>query len=206
MNMNVKILLTGLLLLAGVFVFPAAADLGLNQILADQGVEAVGAAVKVGADAVYAGTDDPAEIKSQLIAILNEAAATGDEGAMRYAIVAVMMAGGADNLDLSKDAINNSDVATDYPQITEFTVSAAEGLILTAGGGEEGDGDDEDKKGGGADDEGEQGGGGAEEDDTLGGGSPELFDPDTDGIIDEQGSSIEPFGTIDDRDSAATPV
>lgn len=189
MNKNMKIFLTGLVLLTGIFAFPAQADLGMGQTLADQGAKAVGTAVKAAAEAVYAGTDDPAEIKSQLIAILNEAAATGDEGAIRYAIVAVMMAGGADHLDLSKEAINNSDLTKNYPQITKFTVSSTEGLILTDGGGGE---ESKDEKGGGK----------AEGEDTQGGGSPDLFDPD----MDEQGSSISPFGRIDDRDSAATPI
>ncbi len=174
MNKSAMNLFLGLFLIMGLLVSPAQADLGLAQTLSDQGVQAVGLAVKTAAEAVYAGTDDPEQIKSQLVAILNEAAATGDEGAMRYAIVAVMMVGGAENIDLSKEAITSSDLFANHPKLAAETIVAAEKLIRSGGdmgelGGE--------KLGGGE--------GGGEDPRSLGGGDPDIFDPGADGDIDD---------------------
>jgi len=191
MSKNMINLFFGLFLIVGLLASPVYADLGLAQTLADQGVQAVGAAVKAAAEAVYAETDDPEQIKSQLVAILNEAAATGDEGAMRYAIVAVMMAGGAENIELSKEAINNSDLFANHPNITAFTVAAVEKLIVSGGatgelGGEKLGGGEAvaTKLGGGAKLGGGEGGGG-EDPRSLGGGDPDIFDPGADGDIDD---------------------
>ena len=171
MNKNVTQLFFGLFLIAGLLAFPAYADLGLAQTLSDQGVQAVGVAVKAAVEAVYAGTDDPEQIQSQLVAILNEAAATGDEGVMTYSIVAVMMVGGAGNIDLSKDAINNSDIFANHPKLAAETIVAAEKLIRSGGGAGEmlGGGD----------------GGGGEDPRSLGGGDPDVFDPAASGEIDD---------------------
>jgi len=166
MSKNVMHLFFGLLLFTGLLAFPVHADLGLAKTLSDQGVQAVGAAVKAAAEAVYAGTNDLVQIQNQLVAILNEAEATGDEGAIRYAIVAVMMAGGVENLDVSKDAINNSNLFSNHPEITAFTVAAAEKLIRSGGGAGELGGE---KLGGGD--------GGGEDPRSLGGGDPYIFDP-----------------------------
>jgi len=175
MNKSAMNLFLGLFLIMGLLVSPAQADLGLAQTLSDEGVQAVGAAVKVAAEAVYAGTDDPEQIQSQLVAILNEVAATGNEGAMRYAIVAVMMVGGAENVDLSKDAINNSEIFANHPKLAAETIVAAEKLIRSGGGvtGELGG----EKLGGGE-------GGGGEDPRSLGGGDPDIFDLDDGGIND----------------------
>ena len=204
MRKNIVYLFCGLFLFAGLLASSAWADLGLAQTLSDQGLQAVGAAVKTAAEAIYAGTDDPVEIKSQLIALLNEAEATGDEDAMRYAIVAVMMAGGEENLDLSKEAINNSNLFANHPELTAFTVASTAKLIGggagsaggagsgQAGGGEKQQGGGEKQQGGG---EKETLGGGEEDPTSLGGGDPDPFD---------LGSAVTPYGKIDDQDSAAT--
>ncbi|MEI7851133.1 MAG: hypothetical protein WCH86_04810 [Kiritimatiellales bacterium] len=135
------VLIAGAVLLTS----PVFADLGLAQLAAQPqgGARAVGQAVLTAAKAVYANSTDPAVIQPQLIAILNEAAATGDESAIRYAIVAVILAGGVDNLPLSKTAINDSNVFVNYPKLTAVTVSASEALLKASGGagGEKSGGD-----------------------------------------------------------------
>ena len=139
----------------------AQANLGLQQIVTEQGAPAVGPAVLTAARAVYANNTDQAVIQQQLIAILNEAAATGNEQAIRYAIVAVMIAGGVENLELSRVAINNSNVFLNYEALTAATVAATQSLLLNVsgggaqGGGTQGGG----TQGGGAQGGGEQGGG-----------------------------------------------
>lgn len=203
MTKNVTKLFIGILLLAGSLAFSAHADLGLSQILADQGVQAVGATVKTAAEAVYAGTDDPVQIQAQLVAFLNEAEATGDKGAMRYTIIAVMLAGGTENLDLSRSAINHSQLFVKQPDLTAFTVATAEALL--SGGGDRAELGGGKEAGGG---ESEQGGddqlGGGEDSKSLGGGDPNPFDPAADVAPGE--NSVAPFGKIRDRDSAATRI
>lgn len=182
MNKNIQKLFFGVLFVVGILIAPVYADLGLAQILSDQGVQAVGSAVKEATEAVYAGTDDAEQIKIQLVAILNEAVATGNEGVMRYAIVAVMMVGGAENVDLSKDAINNSELFVDHPKLAAETIVKAEKLIRSGGGTGDLGGE---KLGGG------EGGGGENE---QGGGKESIFDDGTDD------------GDIDDHDRDATQV
>ena len=160
-------------LLTGLVASPALAELGLQQIFSMQGLTQVGLAVKAAVEAIYASTDDPEEISSQITAILDEAALTGNPDIVSYTIVAVMLAGGSDNLDLSKEAIDNSKAFTDFPTITAFTVSAAEGL-LSEGSGSLTDGDDgKDSGGGGGGEEGGGEEGGGKEDEELGGGDDE---------------------------------
>jgi hypothetical protein len=147
----------------GLLTLPVFADLGLAQLAAGpQGGPAVGQAVLAAAKAVYANNTDPALIQQQLIAILNEAAATGNEQAIRYAIVAVMMAGGEGAMSQSIAAINNSNVFARYPSLTAVTVAAVE--VLMGGGGTDG------QTGGG-----ETGGGGGETGGGTGGGSANSF-------------------------------
>ena len=152
----------------------ARADLGLQQIMANQGALAVGQTVLNAAKAVYAGTQDPAAIQNQLIAIMNEAVATGNEQAIRYAIVAVMVAGGFENMALGKAAVDNSNAFSNYETLTALTVASTEALINAAheSGGSIGGGDRE--KGGGDREKGggdrEKGGG-----DEQGGGADRLF-------------------------------
>ena len=139
MSKNMKRMLVGILLVAGVLSSAVYADLGLGQTLSEQGVRAVGESVKAAAEAIFAAGGDPAEMQAQLTAILNEAVATGDEGAIRYAIVAVMMAGGEESLDLFKAAINASDLAANHPGLAADTIAETEALI-TGGDGQEGGG------------------------------------------------------------------
>jgi hypothetical protein len=164
-----------LVAVTGLFLSPVFADLGLARLAAGpQGAQAVGQAVLTAAKAVYANNTDPAVIQQQLTDILNEAAATGNEPAVRYAIVAVMMAGGAENLALSKAAIDGSNVFANYPSLTAVTVTAVEALLKagggaggTAGGGDQLGGGDDKEKGGG-----DQFGGG---DEKRGGGNADPF-------------------------------
>ncbi|MEI8205746.1 MAG: hypothetical protein WCG03_02600 [Kiritimatiellales bacterium] len=144
---------------------PVFADLGLAQLAAQpKGSSAVGQAVLDAVRAIYAGTSDSAAIQSQLISILNEAAATGNLLAIRDAIAAVMIGGGAENLGLSKSAITASDVFSNYQQVVKAVVPRMEALLggggqLLGGGQQLGGGDKE------------MGGGDKE----LGGGDPTWF-------------------------------
>jgi len=117
----------------------ASADLGLAQL---NNAPAVGRAVMSAASAVYANNTDPAVIQQKLIVILNEAAATGNQAAMRYAIAGVMMAGGTAHLEQSITAINNSNLFSQYPELTAKTVGELK-LLMGAGskGGQASGGD-----------------------------------------------------------------
>lgn len=119
-NIARKVLTVGLLI--GLTGLSAQADLGLSQILSSEGAKAVGVAVKAEAVKIYGSADDKDVIQAQLAGLLDEAAATGDKQAVRYAIVAVMIAGGMENLELSKAAIDDSDVLTQFPKETASTV------------------------------------------------------------------------------------
>lgn len=188
------------------------AEIGIQSILSSDGIVAVGTAVQSAVEAIYASTDDPAEIQQQLIDILNEAAATGDEQVVRYTIVAVMLAGGPENLDLSKQAIDNSDVFKNFPEVTAFTVSAADSMLAaasqrTAGGGAESGGGE--KAGGASEEEGggEKTGGTSEEE---GGGEVQQGGGETSGGG-YTGDASNPFGDggdadIKDSDVPGTPV
>ena len=98
MKNRALILSVGLVIFTGLFVSPASAEIGVAQALAEGGVSAVGTAVRNAAQAVYDSTEDPAVIQLKLTELINEAVATGDEGAIQYASVAVMMVGGAGKL------------------------------------------------------------------------------------------------------------
>ena len=146
------------IMIATLLISTARADLGLQKIMADQGALAVGQAVLNAAKAVYAGTQDPAAIQNQLIALMNEAVATGNEQAIRYAIVAVMVAGGFENVALGKAAIDNSNAFSNYEALTALTVASTEALINAAhesggsiGGGDREKGGGDQEQGGGAD-------------------------------------------------------
>lgn len=177
MRKNTSRLFFVFITVAGLLTSPLFAELGLAQLATQpQGALAVGQAVLAAAKTVYANNTDPAIIQAQLITILNEAAATGNEAAIRYAIVAVLAAGGVENLMLSKVAINGSDVFANYPSLTAVTVAAGEALLRAPGGaggeqggGDKGDGSGGDKELGGGDKE--LGGGNKE----LGGGDPTWF-------------------------------
>ena len=154
------------------------AELGLAQILSTEGTKAVGFAVKAAAEAIYSSSDDPEVIQGQLTDLLNEAVATGDEQAVRYTIVAVMMAGGVENLETGKAAIDNSNALIEFPELTAMTVDAVmEMLNVTEGdlgsGGESGGAESGgDELGGG-----ELGGGDVDMDDLF---APDIKDFDID--------------------------
>lgn len=137
MKKNISRLFFALIAVVGLLASSASADLGLTQMLADpsQGVPAVEQAVLTAIRAAYSGAPDAAALQAQLIAILNEVAATGNDQAVRYAIIAVMGVGGVENIEASKAAINNSSVLTNYGLLAATTMAEAENLMRTAGGG-----------------------------------------------------------------------
>ena len=186
MRKNTSLIIFVFVVVAELLTSPVFADLGLAQLATQpQGASAVGQAVLSAVKAVYANSTDPAVVQPQLITILNEAAATGNEPAIRYAIVAVLMAGGIENFALGKAAINDSAVFGNYPALTAVTVAAAEALLKASGGagGEKSGGDKSgggDKQlGGGEKSGGDKGGGGDKQfgggDKELGGGDPTWF-------------------------------
>lgn len=128
--------------IGGLFSMPQAfAELGLKQIAASQGAVAVGSAVLAAVKAIYAQTTDPAEVQRQLVAVLNEAAATADEGAMRYTMVAVMMAGGAENIGQAEMAIGQSNLSAEYRSLVTEVVSETKTMMMPyvgVGGGDGG--------------------------------------------------------------------
>ena len=74
-----------------------------------QGAEAVGQAAQTCASVVYAANLSPANTQNQLSAIISGAAKGGGD-ALRSAIVGVLTAGGTQNIEVGKAAINNSPV------------------------------------------------------------------------------------------------
>jgi hypothetical protein len=201
MRRNVAFLSIVAGLLAGVAAFPAYAELGLSGILSAQDEKAVGLAVKDAAKALYSSGQSDESIKAGIVEILNEAVATGSEEAVRYALVGVLVAGGAENLDLSKAAIDDSNAFSQFPDTTASVVASASLLISGAGG------DGQSVAGGGGSNE-KTLGGGTTQQDQYGGGSP--ADPIDGGSIMNRGvdavAPVAPFGTIRDRDTSATPV
>lgn len=155
--------LVALVLFSGVATF---ADMGLQQILSSEGNRAVGLAVKAAAEDIFSSDENAEVIQAKLVAILNEAVATENEQTVRYVIVAIMMAGGVDNLELSKRAVDDSQAFDVFPEMTARTVSKM--IWLLSGYKDIESGGDEQSGGGGG---GESGG---EMD--LGGGLPREFD------------------------------
>ena len=137
MNKNISRLFSILMVAVSLSASSASAELGLAQMLANpsQGVPAVEQAVLAAIQAAYAGTTDATALQVKLIAILNEVAATGNESAIRYAIVAVMGLGGVSGIETSKAAIDNSRVAAGYGELVATTVAEAESLMRAAAGG-----------------------------------------------------------------------
>jgi uncharacterized membrane protein YgcG len=153
-----------LIVFIGLLATSSFAQLGLAQLATQpQGASLAGQAVLTAAKAVYANSDlTPAEKQAQLVDLLNEAVATGNESVIRYAIVAIMVAAGSgDDLSLAIVAINNSNAFSQYQDITAVTVTAVSTLLGGGGGTAGGD------MGGGG---GQLGGG-----DQLGGGSLNEF-------------------------------
>ncbi len=176
----------GLLLALGLLAFSAQAELGLAGMSASE----AGQAAKAAAEAAYANSDDPAEIQEQLTQILNEAEATGDEGIMTYAIIAVMMAGGADNLAVGQAAVDGSQIAANHPGLAATTSSEVGTLIGPATGSGEKSGE---KQGDGDKGDGDKGDGDKGDGDKGDGGFSNPFAPGASG------------GNID-GDTAATPI
>lgn len=207
MRRNIAFLMILAGLFAGAAAFPAYADLGLSGILSAQGEKAVGLSVKDAVSALYSSGQGDDAIQAGIIGILNEAVAAGNEEAVRYALVGVLIAGGKEHLDLSKAAIDDSNAFRQFPDTTASVVSSASLLISGAGGASqvaEGDGGSPDGAGvespGAVDGGGQaqaQGGGSGTQTDLFGGGAP--TDPTDD-------DTFVPFGTIRDRDTSATPV
>ena len=156
------------------FGMSAFAQLGLQNILTTQGVQAMGNAVSEAAQNALASGAEPAAIQAQLIAILNEAAATGDELATRYAIVAVMMAGGERNMNFTTRTVQQSNAVAQYPEMVAKVIAD---MNAFAGGG---DGDEYAL------------GGGEKDNYTSGGNSPEIFlDVFLDGTVPDAGDVIQ---------------
>lgn len=109
---------------------------GPGEGTAEQGQDAavaVGQAVLAAAQAVYSENTDPEVIKAKLIEILNEVVATGNEQSVRYAIVAIMMAGGGDNMDLAISAVNSSSAFAAFGSVVSDTVSQTVTLLVAQG-------------------------------------------------------------------------
>ena len=221
-------LILAVCLFAGLTVSSVLADLGLQQIFSDEavpqeGLNQVGFTVKAATEEIYSSTEDREQLLNQLTAIPNEAAETGNGEIVRYTIVGVIVGGGPENLDLSKEAIDNSKAFTDFPAVTASTVSDAEDIISARsgssktggkgdnGGGDNGDqgggngdqgGGDEDDQGEDEDDQGEDGDDqGGDGDDEQGGGDDEQGGGDDDNPFDDDGDA-----DIDDDDIPGTPV
>ena len=168
-----------------------AEELGLSQQLSSEGVVAVGQTVKSAVENLFSSTEDAESIQSQITAIMDEAAATGNAEAVRYAIVGAMDAAGPDNLELVIAAINSSKAFTDFKDITAFTVNASKEMILANAGGGQGDQGGDKELGG----DKEQGGQGDQQTNMEQGGG------DGDNPLDEGDDA-----DIDDEDVPGTPV
>lgn len=116
-------------LVAGLFASTAQAELGMQNIVDQDGLPALGSAVRNAVDEAYQSSEDPAVIEATLVKILNEAAASENESIIRYAITGVMLGGGVEHLDMSKSAIDNSDVFKNYPELTAIVVATCEKLL-----------------------------------------------------------------------------
>jgi hypothetical protein len=117
------------------------AELGLQGLLSSQGARAVGEAVKGAAEAVIASGENADAIANQLTAIMNEATSTGDDSAIQYAIVALMTAGGEENMSMVESAIRNSSVMGSYASLVDATIGDAKSLISGDTSGNNGGGD-----------------------------------------------------------------
>lgn len=203
MKTKIRFILTAIL--AGVFfALPAQADLGLQSVFSEQGASGVGQALMNFAQQLFAGSDDADEIRSRLVDGLNEAADLGDENAARYAIIAVMQAGGNDQLDLTMSAVNESRLAAAFPELTSSTVTETQTLLNAGGGAADQQGGGEQQQGGGEQpqQQQEQQGGGQEE--QQGGGTAPLFLNEISPDAPFGGGVDAPGG--DDDDLPATPI
>jgi len=134
-------------LFAGLSISTALADdLGLQQMDVDK----VGQTVKKSVKKAYKSAKDKSEVNSQIAAIMDEAAKTGNEQIIKDAIIAVMEAGGEDNLESCIAAINGSQANTDFPELVKSTVSSTKALITAnKGGGKKDQGGGKKDQGGG---------------------------------------------------------
>lgn len=122
-----------------------AADIGLSSVLSQQGVQAMGLAVKSAAGEVLVSAEDSAVVQTGLTAILDEAAATGDPKAVQYAIIAVILTVGPDRQELSLAAIAASRVSSLFPEIAAQTAQQA--LLLLSADTDESGGAGQEKTG-----------------------------------------------------------
>lgn len=101
---------------------------------ATQAENEAGMAVSAAAKAIYAdSTASAAVIQAALIDLLNEAEATGNKETMKFAIVAVVAAGGINNVELSKAAVDNSNVFKNHKDLATMTVSQTILLMRSPG-------------------------------------------------------------------------
>lgn len=183
--------------------------LGLAAVLSSQGLAAMGQAVLTAAKAAFESSSDPDAIQAVLTSIMNEANATGNEQAIRYAIVAIMQAGGAEHLEITTAAINASQAASDFSDTTSRTVSEAQALLSAGGGtqqqgsGETGGGNEQQQAGGSSGDDEQAGGGG--DDQQQGGGVGKLFVTEIDANNPFGGGGTGVPGDGGDGDSDFTP-
>lgn len=113
MRRNVACLFFGVLLAVGLLAVPAHADLGLAQIMSDQGAGAVEQAVRVAVAQVYA--ENPSDIENLLADIVNEVELLKNDNALAAAVVAVMSTGGSKNLKVGKRAVSKSNYGKNNP-------------------------------------------------------------------------------------------
>lgn len=109
----------------------------LSKVLAEKGAKGVAKVVKVAASEAYAKYDK--NLKSYLIELLNNVEKIKDDESMRYAIVSVVMAGGSEHLDLSKEVVVGSNIFAENPKLALSAFELAESLLKSdsnGGGGQ----------------------------------------------------------------------
>jgi hypothetical protein len=120
--------LISVLIVVGFLASTASAELGLNQIAAEQGSAAVGQAVLAAVQAVYANNTDPAVIQTMLRTIMNEAQATGNQTAIFNAFQAVMQGaagqGATAASQAAQTAVSVVYAANNTPEATQTQLSA----------------------------------------------------------------------------------
>jgi len=144
MKMKTNRLIMVLAAVAGVLTSSAFAELGLAGLATGpgstspegvytSGTALAGLAVWNEAKSIFANNTDPAVIQAALVEILNEAELTGNEQVMRYAIVAIMVAGKTANIDLCKAAVDGSNIYVNYKPLATQTVAQTK-MLMTASG------------------------------------------------------------------------
>lgn len=145
-NSGNKLLLSACLLVGLMSSSVFAENLGLAEIAASGGPEAVVAPVTNAVANIYNSTDDQDSIKAQITAIINEAADTGDDEVVRSAVNAALGATSTDNLELTIAAINSSTAFTNFSAIIESVVASARSSRSGYGGDQDQGGEDGDNQ------------------------------------------------------------